>query len=305
MDAWTRTLRAVSLAPAVVVSTVAWLIVAALLPAGLGGLVLLAAPAALMVLWLGRSGPWGRLVDRVGATLAWAREPTEAELTALAPVLSRLVDLEADQMRLLVSRSVRPYPPVRPFGRDQVVVSPVLVEAVFRRRLGVEDAVALIAHTIGWLRAQPTRGAVAVAAWTLPWRALSRLISRVGAAARWVPLVGFAWRLRFVVGTVAVVQSAVEGRTMSAVLVALFLTATYTTPAARRKRGLRLQVAADSYVTSRGLGLALLGATYRVGAPTPDLERMTRLQAGPTSTAGLQAGESAGPGHPTLRLVPS
>lgn len=300
MDAWTRTLRAVAIAPAVVVSTVVWLIVAALLPAGVGGLLLLAAPVVLAVLWLGTSGRMGRLVDHVGALLAGAREPTPDELAVLQPVLSRLVELEVEPMRLLVSRSARPYPPVRPFGRDQVVVSPVLVEAVFRRQLAVEHAVALVVHNIGRLRAQPTRGAVAIAAWTLPWRVLSTVISRVGAAARWVPLVGFAWRLRFAVGAVAIVQSAIEGRTMSAVLVAVFLAATYTTPAARRARGARLQVAADRYVTVRGLGLTLLGATYRVGAPQPDIARTGRLQAG----AGDPAEDGPQP-PPTLRLVPS
>lgn len=300
MDAWTRTLRAVAMVPAVVVSTAAWLIVGALLPAGLGGLVLLVAPVVLVVLWLGRSGRVGRLVDQLGTLLAGAREPTADEVGVLQPVLMRLVELEVDSMRLLVSRSARPYPPVRPFGRDQVVLSPVLAEAVFRRQLAVEDAVALIVHNIGWLRAQPTRGAVAIATWTLPWRAVSVVISRVGAAARWVPLVGFAWRLRLVVGSVAVVQSAVEGRTGSAVLVAVFLAVTYTTPAARRARGARLQVAADEYVNARGLGPTLLGATYRVGAPQPDIARTRRLQAG----VGVAA--KGGPqARPALRLVPS
>lgn len=286
MDAWTRTLRAVAMVPAVVVSTVAWLIGAALLPAGLGGLVLLVAPVVLVVLWLGRSGRVGRLVDQLGALLAGAREPTVDEVAVLQPVLSRLVELKVDSMQLLISRSARPYPPVRPFGRDQVVVSPVLVEAVFRRQLGVEDAVALIVHNIGWLRAQPTRGAVALAAWTLPWRVVSAVISHAGAAARWLPLVVFAWRLRLVVGTVAVIQSAVEGRTTSAVLVAVILAATYTTPAACRARGARLQAAADDYVSARGLGPTLLGAAHRVGAPQPGIARTRRLQAGADPTGG-------------------
>lgn len=299
MDAWTRTLRAVAIAPAVVVSTVAWVIVAALLPAGVGGLLLLAAPVALAVLWLGTSGLMGHLVDQVSALLAGAREPTADELRVLRPVGSRLVELEVAPMRLLVSRSARPYPPVRPFGRDQVVVSTVLVEAVFRCQLPVEDAVALIVHNIGWLRAQPARGAVAIAAWTLPWRGVSMVISRVGAVARWVPMVRFAWRVRSMVGAVAVLQSAVEGRAMSAALVAVFLVATYTTPAARRARGARLQVAADRYVSARGLGLALLDATYRIGAPEPDMGRTSRL----TEGAGAPTGD--GPQErPTLRLVP-
>jgi len=300
MDAWTRTLRVVALAPGVVVSTVVWLLVAALLPAGLGSVLLLAGLSLVAVLWLARSGRPARLVDRVGAWSAGAREPTPAELAALVPVLSRLGELEVGQLRWMVARSPRPYPPVRPFGRDRVVVSPVLVEAVFRRQVGVEEAVALIVHTIGWLRAQPTRGDVAIAAWTLPWRALSGVIARIGAAARWMPLVGLAWRLRFVVGGVAVVQSAVEGRTASAVLVVVFIAASYATPAARRARGARLQVTADKYVTSRSMGPALLTALHLVGAPTPDLERTTRLQ------QQLPAQDSVlGPHRGALRLVPS
>lgn len=305
MDAWTRTLRAVAIAPAVVVSTVLWLVVAALLPAGVGGLMLLLVPAVLALLWMPRSGRAGRLVDRAGTLLAGAREPTAAELAALQPVLVRLLELDVEPMRLLVSRSVRLYPPVRPFGRDQVVVSPVLVEAVLGRQHGVEDAVALIVHNIGWLRAQPTRGAVAIEALTLPWRAVVAVVARVGAAARAVPLVGFGWRLRFVAGTVAVVQSAVEGRIASAVLVALFLAATYTTPAARRAHGARLQAVADGYVTARGLGPALLGAMYRVGAPTPDMERAARLRSGGADSVDAAVGGTGGPSPRRLHLVPS
>lgn len=301
MSGWTRTLGATAMAPALVVSTVAWLIVAALLPAGLGGLVLLVVPVLLVVLWLGTSGRVGRLVDQVGALLVDAREPTADELGVLRPVVLRLIELEVDSMRLLVGRSARRYPPFRPFGRNQVVVSPVLVEAVFRGQLAVEDAVALIAHSVGWLRAQPTRGAIAIAAWTLPWRALSAVISRVGAAARWVPLVGLAWRLRLVVGTVAVVQSAVESRTIASVLVAVFLAATYTTPAARQAQYARLQAAADHYVSARGLGPTLLGATYRIGAPQPDMARTRRLQDG----AGAMATGAPQAQQPALRLVSS
>ncbi len=304
MDAWTRTLRAVAIAPAMVVSTGMWLVVTALLPPGVGGLLMLLAPLVLVLLWLPRAGRPGRLVDRTGTVLAGAREPTAAELAALQPVLARMHEFDVEPMRLLVSRSSRPYPPMRPFGRDQVVISPVLAEAVFRGQLDVEDAVALIVHNIGWLRAQPTRGAVAIAALTLPWRAVAAVAARVGAAARWVPFVAFAWRLRSVVGTIAVVQSAVEGRMVSAVLVALFLAATYATPAARRARSALLQTVADHYVTARDLGPVLLRAMYRVGAPTPDMERTTRLRNADVD-AGTAAVDPGSNGTRRLHLVPS
>ena len=306
MDGWSRTLGVVAIAPAVVVSTVLWLVGVVLLPAVVGGL-LLFAPLVLALAWVPRSGRSGRLVDRIvdgaGTVLAGAREPTAAELAALQPVLARLLELDVEPMRLLVSRSARPYPPVRPFGCDQVVLSPVLAEAVCRRQLEVEDAVALIVYTIGWLGTQPRRGAVAVAAWTLPWRVVAAATVRLGRAARWVPFVGFAWRLRFVVGTVAVVQSAVEGRVASAALVALFVVATYATPAAERARGARLMAVADHYVTARGLGPTLLGAMYRVGAPTPDIERTARLRGGGARVDADGAGTTASARR--LHLVPS
>jgi hypothetical protein len=297
MDAWTRMLRAVALTPGLVVSTAVWLMVAALLPAGLGGLLLLCGLVLLVLLWSGRSGRLGWLVDQVGAVLAGAREPTPAEQLAFAPVLSRLAELEVDQLLWQVGRSGRSYPAARPFGRDQVVVSPVLVEAVFHGQVGVNEAAALVAHARGWLRAQPTRGEIAIAAWMLPWRALSPVIARVGGTARWVPLVGFAWQLRFVVGAIAVVQSAAEGRALSAIVVAVSITTTYVTPTARRARGARLQAAADQYVATPGLGPALLSALQRIGAPTPDLERVSRLQ------LGRDVPVPVGPARPLLRLV--
>lgn len=300
MGCGTRMLRAVAMGPAVVMSSAAWLMLAALLPIGAGGLVLVVAPVVLAVLWFSRSGRVGRLVEQVGVLLAGAREPTAEELETLRPVLVQLVDLEVDSMQLLIGRFEQRSPLVRPFGRDQVVVSPVLIEALRRRQLAVEDAVALITHDIGWLRAEPTRGAVAIAAWTLPWRALSAVASRLGTAARWVPVVAFAWKLRPVVGTLAVVQSAVEGRMTSSVLIAALLTVTYTTPAARRARDERLQMAADLYVIDRGLGSTLLGALVQVGAPRPEVERIHRLQ------AGVRAEPLSGsPTEPVIRLVPS
>ncbi|GAB3996457.1 hypothetical protein [Nocardioides marmoraquaticus] len=85
-------------------------------------------------------------------------------------------------------------------------------------------------------------------------------------------------------------------------LVALFLTATYTTPAARRARGARLQVAADHYVTARGLGPALLRAMYLVGAPTPDMKRTARIRdGGPGATSAAVDATGAR----RLHLVPS
>jgi hypothetical protein len=296
----TRMLRLVAVGPAVVMSTAAWLMLTALLPAGAGGLVLVVVPVVLAVLWFGRSGRVGRLVNQVGVLLAGAREPTAKELEVLRPVIARLVELEVDPTQLLVSRPARPFPTVRPFGRDQVVVSPVLIEVVRRRQFAVEHAAALITHDIGWLRAQPTRAAVAIAAWALPWRALSTMASGLGTAARRVPLVEFAWKLRLLVGTVAVIQSAAEGRMTSAVLVAALLAVTYTTPAARRAHDGRLQTAADRYVIDRGLGPTLLGALAQVGAPRPEVERIRRLQAVVHAEAS-----SGSPTEPVVRLVPS
>lgn len=300
MNGWTRTLRAVAIAPTVVVSTVAWLMLAALLPAVAGGFVVLSAPTALAMLWLGRSGRVGYLVEQVGVLLAGAREPTRNELEALRPVTARLVELNVDSMRLLISRSTQPHPAVRPSGRDYIVVSPFLVGAVLRRHLLTEHAVALIAHDVGWLRAQPTRGAIAIAAWTLPGRALSVGASRLGTAAHWRLFVGFVWRMRIVIGIVAVIQSAMESRITSAGLVATLLAVTYTTPAARRAHDARLQAAADQYLSDRGLGPALLGAMQRVGSPRPDVARTRRLQAGAVSRA-----DGGSVTEPALRLVRS
>lgn len=300
MNGWTRTLRAVAIAPTVVVSTVAWLVLAALLPAAAGGFVVLSAPTALAMLWLGQSGRIGFLVDQVGVLLAGGREPTKNELEALQPVTTRLAELEVDSMQLLVSRSAQPHPAVRPSGRDYVVVSPFLIEAVRRRQLLAEHAVALIAHDVGWLRAQPTRGAIAIAAWTLPGRALSAGASRLGTAAHRGPLLGFAWRMRILIGIVAVIQSAVESRVTSAGLVAVLLAVTYTTPAARRAHDARLRAAADQYVSDRGLGPALLVAMHRVSSPRPDVSRTRKLQAGAVSRA-----DGGSVTEPALRLVRS
>lgn len=313
MDALTRTLQVVAIAPAAVASTVMWFAIAALLPTGSGALLLVTGPGVLAVLWWHRPAGAERtdsssdarggaildvLVDRLVALVSWARKPTAEETAVLRPVLWRLRELGVDRTGLLISRSSRASALVRPFGRDYVVVAPAVVEGVLRQRLAVDDVVALVAHSVGWLRSQHTRGGEAIAVWTLPWRVVRALASRVAAVAQWLPLVGFAWRIRVGVGVVAMVQSAVEGRTVLAVLIASLFTASYLTPIARRARDARLQRAADSYVAARGLGPAFLRAVVRVGGSEPDPRRIIRLQSGCNDAVELRT-------RPARRLVPN
>jgi len=283
MDTWTRVLKVAWLAPGVLVSTVVWLMLAALVPAG--SILLLCGVILVVMLRM------GRLADPATRLLAGARRASAGEREVLEALAGRLAGLEVAAVQLRVGRSTRPHPAVRPVGRE-LVVSPALLEAVFHRQVELDEAAALVTHAVGRVVTQRTSADLALAAWTLPWQLVAGVVRRVGAAARWVPLVGLAWQLRAVVGVVAVVQSAAADRMASAVVVAVFITATYLTPVARRAWGARVQRVADQYVVAHGLGVALLGALQRIGASTPDLDRTTRLRHRPEP-----------PARPVLRLV--
>lgn len=283
-----RVLRLTAVTPAVLVSTVLAVVVLALLPPVVGLVGFLAYVVVLVALALGYlERPTVRVLGR-------ARDPGEGELAVLAPLVARLGGMGIGVGDLYIARSQHSPPPAAVLGRSSVVVSRWLVEATYRGELSQDEAVTLFAHALGRRRARPQLCELALSAWTAPWRGVLAVARRVGGAFAWFPLVRPAWRLRFVVGIVCVVQSAAEGRTVSGLIAGAFIALTYLVPAVNRVIERRVEAAADVFVLELGLGPLFVGLLRRGGWAVP-MERLQRLQRPPVDGNAVES-SAARPG---------
>lgn len=266
-------------APAIVASTLLWIIVLALAPPLVGLLGFLTGVVALVLLATGAGE-----TDAV-RLLAGARTATGAEQAVLAPVLAQAASPEGSmvQRRLLVRRTVGPRTPaVQLLGRETLAVTRWLIEATHRGWLGLDETVALVVHAEGRHRAEARRCEMAMWAWTLPWRAGGGLARGIGRVAGWVPFIGFAWALRGVIGVVALVQQIDEGRPALGILAGSIVALTYLMPAANRAIARQVETSADELVVSRGLGhpMSALLRRYRLPATVERLHHLDGHRSG-------------------------
>lgn len=167
-----------------------------------------------------------------------ARRPAPPEERQIAGPL-RLVIAGSGQedLRVLVGRGDKT---VLAAGRRHVILHRGVVDAHRAGRITDAEVAALLAHGVGRLRCGQPRLDLLVALWTLPWDFLRSLARGIGRRLTWIPLVQFAWRTRFVVGTIAVAIETQEGRVMSAIIIATFILLTYVMPLAQRVWEIRL-----------------------------------------------------------------
>lgn len=119
-------------------------------------------------------------------------------------------------------------------GPHHLVLADQVINDCRAGRLTLGDVTTLILHAIGRQRYGRTRFDLLVGFWTWPWDLLHGLALGIGRRLAWIPLVTFAWRVRFIVATVAVVLETQEGRPQSAIIIATFIALTYLTPRWRR-----------------------------------------------------------------------
>jgi len=264
--------HALARSPGLVVSTVLTCMIGALLPP-LPGLTLFVGGLALTVALCagGLERPAVRLLGR-------ARVLSEAEAAALAPAIALLcqkglgppaVELYARNSEVGIGAGAA--------GRRSVVVSAGLLQAAQMGQLPADQAAAVIAAAIGRIRLGQTRFDAAVDFWTIPWQLLRAVCLAIAEMVSWLPLAQFAWRIRFVVATVAAAQSVADGRIAAGVVVALFIALTYLAPRSQRQWDRRSQDDSDRLVADHELGDGL-GRFLRRCPPEPrTLERIHNL----------------------------
>ena len=202
--------------PAVVVSMGVTLLVGAVLPATVGLALFVGGLATMVALLLGAGeGPAVWILFR-------ARDLSSAEAAALAPAVALLCQHGVDMgaLRLRVQDGVVPITALGA-GRRTVVVSAGLVAAVRDRQLPVEQAAAVLGHGAGVVLSGAVRSDPALQFWTLPWQAIRGLAEGVSRALRWLPLVRWAWKARFIVAMIGAVQAAAARQWLVAAVIAL------------------------------------------------------------------------------------
>ncbi len=264
--------QALARSPGLFVSTVLTCMVGALLPP-LPGLTLFAGGLGLAAVLCagGLEQPTVRLLGR-------ARVLSEAEAAALAPAIALLCQkgLGPPAVGLYV-RDGEVGIGAGAAGRHSVVVSAGLLQAAQMGQLPADQTAGVIAAAVGRIRLGQTRFDVAVEFWTIPWQLVRAFALAISKTVSWFPLAQFAWRIRFVVGAVAVVQSVADGRIAAGAVVAVFIALTYLAPRWQRRWDRRSQDNADRFVTEHELGDALVRFLRRCPSELRTLERIHRL----------------------------
>jgi hypothetical protein len=255
-----------------VVSTVLTCMVGALLPPLPGWMLFVGGLALTVVLCAGGLEPPAvRLLGR-------ARVLSEEETAALAPAIALLCQKGLGPPAIkLYARDGEVGISAGAAGRHGVVMSAGLLQAAQLGQLPADQAAGVIAAAIGRIRLGQTRFDIAVEFWTIPWQLVRAACRAIAITVGLFPLTHFAWRIRFVVGAVAVAQSAADGRITVGVVVAEFIGLTYLAPRWQRQWDVRSQYESDRFVADHDLGEAL-GQFLRRCPPKPrTLARIHRL----------------------------
>ena len=219
-------LKAGATLPHLIASALISLVLWACLPPAIG--------FGVLVAWLVVSGALAAgLLEGPAVRLLWrAHPPSPAEARELSPAWQQAAAVtDLTGVRLWVGGTGHP---AFAAGPHHLVLARPLVDRFRAGRLTRDDIVRLIVHADGRRRRGYPRFDLLLAFWTWPWDLLRGGLLGVGRLLRWIPLVGFAWRVRFVVTAVAVVQETLAGRPGLAAIIGAFITLTYLTPACRR-----------------------------------------------------------------------
>ena len=242
-------LKAAVVIPDVIISSLLWLVIIAALPPAISFSIIVLGMLVAGVLAA------GYCEDASVRFLCRARRATPKEGPRLA-VAWRIAShgLDADGVRL---RIVHHGPTVGTAGNRHILLRSDVVDAYCANDLTAREVAALIAHGIGRLHHGHTRFDLLSTFWTIPWDLIRGFSHAIGRRLGWIPLVQFAWQVRFIVGSIAVVLEAQAGRWPSSTIIATFNALSYLMPHWRGSWEQQLTNAADRYVLQAGVSAAV------------------------------------------------
>lgn len=159
----------------------------------------------------------------------------------------------------------------------QLVLSDSLVDQIARRRIAGDKLAALLLHAIGCEPVTSSRMVAAVNCFCWPWVLVTSLTRPFGRRARRLPLIGAAWKLRWIIFGIAIVQSWLEGRWPALIGVAIIAVLSAVGPRLAAAWEDRAQQLGDDKVIAEGYGPVLAGLIVGPQSRLPDLERARRL----------------------------
>jgi hypothetical protein len=127
-------------------------------------------------------------------------------------------------------RQIGPSISVVATGRRSVLVSRALLEAISSGTINAERATSLLAREAGLARAGANRSDLFLRFWTVPWVLLTRVMVGAAQGLGGAPIVRVAWRARWAVTAIAVVQAAAADHGLLAVLVLAIGATSYLWP---------------------------------------------------------------------------
>lgn len=242
----------------IVVSTCLWLVVGALWPvtiavAGLGG-------SVYVVGRLTAAGLWWRFGARPARD--WERDRLLAALVPIVTLRGR------QQPAIWIGR--------RGAANNVVVAGGNLIvgERVFDRLmcgdLDDHQTRALVCHALGRQDVHSSALVAAVDAYCTPWSVLALMGNEVRPLSRRVPLLWFAWRIRWLIFGVALVDSAHNGRWLAFAGVAMIATSTWSTGYLQERWNATMLRLGDRRVIAEGYGPVLADLLRR---PPTDTRR--------------------------------
>jgi len=258
--------------PAVMVSVLLTFMVGSVLPPLVGLGVFVAGLVVMVALLLGAGE------DLAVKVLCRGRHLSPAEVEALAPAVAMLCQrgVPMGTLRLRVQPAAIP---IGAFGagRRTVVVTAGLVGAVRDNQLPVDQAAAVLGHGAGVVLSGAVRSDLALEFWTLPWQLVRAFGSALAAPFRRLPLIGLAWKGRFLVALVAAVQAVMADQGAVAVVLVVGCALTYLVGFWERAWVATVRDIGDAQVLQSGLGEALSRFLLRCSSSPQTHERVHAL----------------------------
>lgn len=286
----TRMYRLGAVLPGIVLSAALLLVVSAMLPATLGGLLLVAYLAAAVVL------ATGALEESAVQVLGRARRATAGEEQLLQGLVAWLSARGQAVPELYVGRGDRGRAAAEPVGRRSVVVAPRMLGWLHREQVSQAVVATVVAQAAAGLRVGPSRFDLAVRLLTAPGAVVVAGFLRVARWFTWVPGVLGMWRIRAVFGVVAVWQCLQAHQVTIAITTGVLIAVSYSGPACGRAWRRRVEAAADGLVARQGLGEQLEFAV-RSADEAGSIDRVDRIRratraaamAGPSDASSTRA----------------
>ena len=212
-----------------------------------------------------------------------------AMLTAIVPIASLR---GRNQPAIWIGRRLASGQVVMP-SHTNLVVSTEFLRRVISGQLTDRQASAIVSQALGHCPVHSSTPVNATDAYCLPWRAVQILTGVVGAAAARNPVLGFSWKIRWIVFGLAAVDAYRNARWAALVGVVLIAILSWSTSHFDERWTRKFQDLGDHRSAAEGLGPDLADLIRRSDRSLAASERADHICRGSTNPAAGHGGLAA------------